>query len=269
MNSYGMFRVAAVLGLGIAVSACSSKPPGCADSETVSSAKALLVNSVNGALSQLNVADDPDGVMQKFFNGLKVELSSVVSNGYNADEKKQQCKASLTVTSITGDVGQRDIEYSTQKTEDKKNGDYLLEIQEFDPFITHEVQQALAYYEANRWAGEWKGTYSCQGINGAADGPQGPYSMPVTMEVSADKATLERTTKGGGTEKLVGSFHLEDKTTIGLAGSGANSPDDKWNASFYGTVTGNNLVADGKTTLPLALNNEQILRVCHLELTKN
>jgi hypothetical protein len=205
--------------------------------------------------------DDPDGWLQKFYDGLKVQFTGVVSEGYKEDAKKQLCKGTMTISSVTGETVERSVEYATQKTEDKESGGFLVEIQNAQPFVLNLSGQAINYYQANRWTGTWNGTYSCNGIKGATDGPQGPFSMPVSMVVEGSKAKLERTTKGGGFEKLVGDFGIDSLLRIG--GTGENTPDDRWNTSFSGTVTGKKVAADGA----IRLQDGSVLRECKLDLS--
>lgn len=258
MKLINTLRLFLALTSGLILVACSSKPPGCADTQTLKTAKDLLVENI-GKLITEGKPDDPDGWLQKFYDGLKVEITGVVSDGYKEDAKKQFCKGKMTITSVTGATAERDVEYSTQKTEDKESGSFLLEIQDFQPFVQNMGNHALTYYRANRWAGIWNGTYSCNGIKGATDGDQGPFSLPVSMVVEGSKAKLERITRGGGIEKLAGDLSASFK----LEGTGENTPEDRWNTSFTGAVEGKKVVADGA----IRLQDGSDLRQCRLELT--
>lgn len=242
---------------------CGNKPPGCADPQTIETAKSIVVENTDKALGNRQVFDDdPDGWMKKFYAEMKVEIKGVVSDGYKSDAKKQLCKGTMTVTTGSGRTLERSIEYSTQKTEDQKDG-FLLEIQDFAPFILGTSSEARKYFDANRWTGEWNGTYTCSGVNGAVDGPQGPYSLPVAMVIHGSDAKLERTTRGGGTESLKGSINsITAQLPFKLSGAGQNSPDDKWDTNFVGTVTGKRFQADGTIAL-----QGQTLRHCKLDLT--
>ena len=90
----------------LAVSAgCSSKPPGCADAETVKTIKDLVVeHTVKYVASYKASENDPGGLVQKFYDALKVEVSGIVSEGYKADAKKQLCKGTMKITPITIDT---------------------------------------------------------------------------------------------------------------------------------------------------------------------
>ena len=87
----------------VALAGCSSKPPGCSDAETLSTMKGLVMDTTAKHLStDQRLADDPDGWMRKFYDGLKIELSGIVSEGYKADAKKQSCRGTLKVVALTG-----------------------------------------------------------------------------------------------------------------------------------------------------------------------
>jgi hypothetical protein len=263
MNSCSNLFSAFLLAVAALLGGCGSKPPGCADPQTMETAKAMAVENTDKLLANRKAFDDdPDGWLKKFYAAMKVEITGVVSDGYKQDAKKQLCKGTMKITMINGHTLERSVEYSTQKTEDQKDG-FLLEIQEFAPFAISTANEARTYFDANRWTGDWNGTYACSGVNGAADGPQGPYSLPVTMMIQGPDAKLERTTRGGGIELLKGKIEsITAQVPFKLYGEGHNSPDDKWNTNFAGTVTGKRYVADGAITV-----RGETLRQCQLDVT--
>ena len=263
MNVYSNSIGAFVLSVTAMLVGCGNKPPGCADPQTLEVAKTLVVENTDKSLANQNTfADDPDGWMKKFYAGLKVEITGIVSEGYKQDAKKQLCKGTMKITTVTGRILERSVEYSTQKMEDQKDG-FLMEIQDFVSFTQGTSNEARKYYDANRWTGDWNGTYACSGVNGAADGPQGPYLLPVTMTIQGSDAKLERTTRGGGTEILKGQIDsIMAQRPFKLYGEGQNSPEDKWNTNFAGMVRGKRFVADGAITV-----RGETLRQCKLDLT--
>ena len=261
MKLTNKLRLFLTLTPSLVLMACSSKPPGCSDEQTLKTAKDLLLENIGKIVTGDKKPDDPDGWLQKFYDGMKVQITNVVSDGYKEDAKKQLCKGTMTITSVTGEVAEREVEYSTQKTEDKAAGNFLLEIQNAQPFVMNMAGHAINYYQANRWAGTWNGTYSCSGLKGATDGPQGPFSLPVSMVAEGDKVKLERTTRVGGFEKLAGNFGFN--ASLRLEGTGENTPEDRWNTSFTGTAEGKKVTADGA----IRLQDGSVLRQCQLELT--
>ena len=267
-----MIKYIASLFATLALVACGQKPPGCADTETLNTIRSLVVDDTKKALAK-QAADDPEGWVQKFLDGLKVEVSGIVNNGYNADTKKQQCRGTMRVATPTDPVAERSIDYSTQVTEDQKRA-FLLEIQNFEPFVVAVAQSASSFYDANRWSGTWSGTYACSGVNGTTTGLQGPFSLTVSMVVNGSEATLERTTRSGGIEKLKGRFDRSGLSRpFELAGTGQNTPEDEWLTSFVGQANGLKLVASGdirvavlNTTAPSTKIEMVVARTCTLEL---
>lgn len=104
----------------------------------------------------------------------------------------------------------------------------------------------------------WCGNYVCGGIGDAKDGPQGPFTMPVSMTVKENVGVLERTTKGGGFEKLMGRMGH----AMSLEGEGRNSPEDTWNTRFKGGIEGRDFNAQGE----IKLADGAMLRQCMLKL---
>ena len=242
---------------------CAKKPPGCGDAETFQTIHSMVVNNVKASMpppagAAFLQADDPEKIQEGYFSTLKVEIVNVVSDGYIDQARKFTCRGSLTISTASGEKLSRDIVYSTQRTEDKDGG-FLVEVQAFQPFVVAVNSDLAMYYYTKRLKGEWKGDYSCAGIDGAADGPQGPFTMPVVMVVDEKlEAKLERTTKGGGIEILSGRAGQK----IELVGRGQNSPDDTWRAAFLGKVQGMEFQARGEI---VTLDN-RLLRQCTLQL---
>lgn len=242
---------------------CSQKPPACGDAETVQTIQRLLVGHTQELMPQMLggspvAKDDPNKVQDAYYAALKVVLSNVVSDGYNEQAKKNSCRADLAVSTASGETLSRDLVYTTQRTEDQSGG-FVVEVLDVQPFVMGLATDLTQHYMTKRFVGEWKGDYKCEGIDGAADGPQGPYSMPVTLVVDADfKAKLERTTKGGGIEILGGDAGYRMR----LRGEGKNSPDDTWRADFDGHVQGLIYEAKGQ----VLTTEGQALRQCQLKL---
>lgn len=245
--------MASILVLG----GCAKKPPACSDAAVTQTIRTIIVD--NATVSQDPfIDDDPQKIQEGYFQALKNEIGNVVSDGYNDQAKKFSCRGSLSVSTATGQKFTRNIVYSTQRTE-SKDSDFLVEVEEFQPFITAVTGDMYGYFVQKRYKGEWTGTYDCAGIDNAQDGPQGPFSMPVTMVVD-DKmqAIMERTTKGGGVERIAG--HIEP--FIRLRGEGQNNSDDTWRTSFEGRVKGLDFTASGKIETP----ERRVLRQCTLKL---
>lgn len=248
--------LAAIVAIGAVLAGCDSKPPGCADTETLQTAKQLVTDPLRPERPE---ETDPDGIGTGFDKALKLDVQNIVSEGYQADKKKQMCKGMLRVTLPDGKGLEREIEYSTQRTVDQKDR-FMLEITNIQPVIMQLAAVRNGYVDARRWSGNWGGTYSCSGVGGATDGPQGPFSMPVTMVVDGNDAKLERVTKGGGVETLKGRL----SGALSLAGAGANSADDRWETTFHGEAKGRKATAEGL----IRIAGGAILRHCKLDLTQ-
>ena len=144
----------------LAVSGCGSKPPGCAEPQTVATVKDLLVELATPQLLG-GAKDDSAGMVKRFSEEVKVELSGIVSEGYSGEKRKQSCKATMRVTHVWGEVIERPIEYSTQLTEDRKH-DFILEVEDFQQFA-----RGTGYLSRNHFLqmteGGWVGTYAGKG----------------------------------------------------------------------------------------------------------
>lgn len=247
----------ALLTIAALLTACGSKPPGCTDPEVSDTAKILLAGELASGKARI-AQDDPAGLIPAFLQGMKVQFSGVVDDGYQSDAKKQLCKAKLRVTYENGDGFERQVEYTTQRTIDDKNN-FVLELGDAIPLMQAVYRAADAYYEGHRWSGEWQGDYACGGIRRATDGPDGPFKIPVTLLVEGHGAVLERTIADAGYESLKGSLGAG---YLKLRGKGANSPEDKWEVMFDGEVKAGVLHAEGQTRVP----DGEHLRACALEL---
>ncbi|MDO8177865.1 MAG: hypothetical protein Q7T62_06435 [Undibacterium sp.] len=244
------------------VSACSSKPPGCAEPETIKLFQTILTDNILKGLGTLATEkNDPNGMIATRMKALKIELTAIVNEGYNAEAKKQSCRGTLKLSGITDEVVEQPVTFITQKTE-SKNDDFLLEIDQIQPVIEALTVNISSYYYFHRWAGEWSGDYSCLGIDGATEGLQGPFISSVVLKVPVGtlyEGTLERVTKTGGVEKLVARMGNQ----VTLNGTGQNTPDDGWTVHFDGTISGKVLRAQGK----IEVKDSPITRQCSLELT--
>ncbi|RYH65623.1 MAG: hypothetical protein EON54_05545 [Alcaligenaceae bacterium] len=262
---------------------CGKKPPECAAPEVLGTMQSILVDNVQNrpqptaptmadlaggdVQKMLRIAmadllrDDPQGIQGRYLKDLKLNLANIVSDGYNEQARKNTCRAHLTIGTASGQSLSREVKFTTQVSE-SKDQDYVLEVQEFQPFVDAVVNDMTGYYSAKRLQGEWSGTYACGGIDGAASGAQGPYQMPVAVTVDKQfSAKLERTTRGGGVEVLQGRVN-QYTGELELRGQGQNSPDDIWNTNFKGKVRGLELGATGQVATP----EGRTLRQCRLTL---
>jgi hypothetical protein len=247
----------------VILAGCAQKPPSCADEKTIASIKDVIVNAMGGdkATKSLLPNEDPQNIVEKAIKGLKVELKNVVTQGYDEKARKHTCRGNMVVTQVTGDTLSLDINYASQATEDKGGG-FMVEIQGISQFLMQLGGDLKLYYFKKRYAGEWAGTYSCAGIDGATEGAQGPFAKPVVLVVDKNnfRGKMERTTQGGGVERLVSVIAVG--ATMDLVGKGSNNPDDTWETRFKGDVTGMQFNATGNITV----EGNRVLRACTLKL---
>ena len=252
-----LFSIAALL------SGCSNKPPACGDETSITAVRNLLTNAIQKNVQQSTAYQSDPTPAAAFFKTLKFAVSSITSDGYNEKAKRFSCHAKLD-TSFLDREGHADISYSTQSTEDKKD-DFLIKIEEGQRLINEVSGYATDYVDQNRLAGNWGGTYSCNGLDGETTGTKAGFSQPVTLEVQDyAKAKLERVTAAGGVEKMGGQF--DENNQLVLRGVGRNTPDDQWRVYFRGAMTDNKLIAGGQLTDD---TGQRVFRTCQLQLSRS
>lgn len=121
-------------------------------------------------------------------------------------------------------------------------------------------------------AGQWVGTYKCDGLEGAAEGARGPYEQNVSAQIMRDSKkyssysfALDRVTLSGGVEKLKGSFESSAAKRWGVAGIGRNSADDFWYTEFQMGFDSGKLNGDGL----IKSESGEIYRACSINLSKS
>lgn len=243
---------------------CAKKPPACSAPETRSLIQQITVSNAEKieliGTEPVLLWGDPQGIAKAFFAALKVEVSNVVLDGYDADARRNACRGDLKITTAAGTELSRPISYRVQLTEDQSDNNFIVTIEAFKPLVDAVALDLAKHFRERRFVGEWPGTYSCDGIDNATEGAQGPFSMPVTAVVGGDlRPTLERTTVGGGVETLKGLITDEG---VWLRGSGRNTPDDAWSVEFAGKIEG--LAYNGRGLIKAP--NGLILRTCKLTL---
>jgi hypothetical protein len=251
----------------LALAACSEKPPGCADTEAISTARQLIVGEAQRRVSEKGIASlgDPDGTLSKWLEKSTVDITNIVDDGYDASRHLQSCKAHIKVMPPEGDGWEGDAGYTTQRVLDAP-GKFQLELEGASQFASVLDNAANHYRDVNAYLGSFSGTYSCSGVGGAQDGPAGPFGQQVTMNVVGDPgsphptARLERVSRGGGVEKLAGAASNDFE----LVGQGANTPDDRWTTRFTVKISGNEATGEGD----IRGSDLTIARRCTLALTK-
>ena len=252
-----------IVPLLIILTGCAQKPPSCADEKTIATIKNIVVNYLldGKTIKAIHKSEDPQNIIDKAIKGLKVEMKNVVTQGYDDKARKHACRGNMVVTEVTGNTLSLDVSYISQATEDKGGGS-MVEIEGISKFLIELDGNLTLNYYKKRYAGEWAGTYSCAGIDGATEGPQGPFTKQVVLVVDKDymRGKMERTTQGGGIERLVTVGTVGG--TMQLAGKGSNNPDDTWETRFAGKISGMQFTANGNITV----EGNRVLRACTLKL---
>jgi hypothetical protein len=87
----------------ILLTACSSKPPGCADEETVNLVKSIYRD--RWTLIAANMVKDfklsPEET-DRYNKALKLDIRDIVSDGYNTEARKHSCKGTLVFQTLSG-----------------------------------------------------------------------------------------------------------------------------------------------------------------------
>jgi major membrane immunogen (membrane-anchored lipoprotein) len=252
-----------ILAIAALLTGCSSKPPACGDEKSITAIQNLLINEIQKNVQQNAAYKSDPTPAPAFFKTLKFVVSTITSDGYDEKAKRFSCHAKLD-TSFLDREGHADINYSTQSTEDKKD-DFLIKIEEGQRLINEVSRFAIDYVDQRRLAGNWRGSYSCNGLDGETTGAKAGFSQAVTLEVQDyAKGKLERVTAAGGVEKMDGQFDADNKLV--LHGVGRNSPDDQWRVYFKGSVTDGKFAATGQLTDE---TGQRVFRTCQLQLTRN
>lgn len=250
--------------VGMLLAGCNSKPPGCTDPEAVTQIKRILMEQV-GEFNSHNRPPDADSLLATYWNALRMEITQVVSEGYQDDVQTQYCRGKMTVHTESGGKAETSVGYSIQQTVDGKESIFKVENKPLTAIAFQVASDSKLAYQELRFSGIWKGAYACGGYEDAKTGPQGPYVLPVEMVVDKLEMRLERTTRGGGVEVLTGLMHEPFQPGgIVLSGEGRNSPDDTWMSRFTGSIEGNRFKATGL----LSTRYSVPIRSCRLELVR-
>ena len=267
-NQVAMLRNRIWLLAGLAVLALTGcgKPPGCSDSETLNLMTSSIINEVRPRVDKFTAAGDPDSIMEKYIDSIKVELRQAVSRGYDEDAKLQSCGAQLTVKTLSGVLFEREIQYSTQRTAD--GDDFVLRMSHFDLAANYTVNDAIVRFRNARYVGAWRGTLQCgelDGVPNAATGEPNGYTQPVLIQIKGAMGEMKRLTPAGYIEEVI--VRIEpDRATFSIFGAGGprdpSGAQERVLLEVNGNVSGRNLTGKG------FLQNGDNKRACTLEATQ-
>jgi hypothetical protein len=186
----------------IGLTGCSQKPPGCADPEVQTTMRQLLLGEREPG------AGSSDPVAVEVLKEIKLSLTNVVSEGYQADARKQSCRATLSVELPGGKSIAPDVVYATQLTVDKE-GSFLLTVENAAMLQLALTGGLPKIISERRWGGEWQGEMSCT----ASTRPGMPQPEAFTERFKA-------VVKEGGL-----SAHLSGREGISLASGGISDSE--------------------------------------------
>lgn len=215
---------------------CGGKPPGCADSAVTDLIKEMLIEDTSTQLAtalKTVTADQKTkvtAIVKEYFNGLKVEMTDVVNDGYNADAKKYRCAGKLSVTTPL-DTYKVNTEYTTQKTEDSRSG-FLLQVGQYRPMYNTIDVDLGAYMTKTRTDAAAKNEADAAAL------PKEPivYQTSQTQEAEA-KAVTAATTPDGFVKYAKADGELLIKKTGDQAQFKITSSRDQHSCEMEGTAT--------------------------------
>lgn len=265
-----------------ALAGCLTKePPECHDSAVQQTIKDIVHRNAQNSLMGTPAQGVASELSQRFYHSTNIDILEIRPVRYDKQNAQRTCRATVQmqfppnarntlagaalmgfletrdVSVAQGSAIQSQVEYIVQNADSKGRqhwieGNFLGLAEVLG--IGH--QSFVSQY---RFAGQWNGLYLCWGVDGADDGPRGPFEQLVSFDVPQGRsAVLERTTQGGGYEKL----EIELGSSVSANGEGANSATDRWWVAFNGTVKGRTLVAKGQIRAP----DGEVLRQCELRM---
>lgn len=236
----------------------------CADPRSVETIRKIVMDHLTGpsVARALQPLGDPDGSVAKFRDKVQLSLSAVTTSGYNRNAEMHSCHGDMHIIYSEAKSLSNPIDYAVQSVQGEKSA-FVVRVQDFDVSLNELGRAAIGDWRAHRFLGSWAGTVECAGLDGAKDGPAGPFSGVVSAQIDTDwRVKTDRLARGGGTESMAGV--IQDGGEFRLSGSGANSPDDKWTASYFGRVSGPSIAAKGSIT-PTGGSG---VRQCSIELRR-
>jgi hypothetical protein len=145
---YGALTFATVMSAAL-VTACSSKPPGCADEMTIDAVKTTLLDRWRVVFKDRGFASMFDLTAEQvasFNNALKLEIRSIVSDGYNADAKKYACTGEFVFQTVTGATYTASRRYTSQATAEG-GGKFVVQIENGESLV-NDLSDGVNSYKA-------------------------------------------------------------------------------------------------------------------------
>ncbi|MBN8505530.1 MAG: hypothetical protein J0L58_13755 [Burkholderiales bacterium] len=185
----------------IGLTGCSQKPPGCADAEVQSTMREMLVQPIPSAFPGIDASE-----IAELAKEVKLVLTNVVSEGYQADAKKQMCRATLEIQHPDGKKITPEVVYATQMTVDKP-GSFMLTVENADALRVVATSSLPFIIHARRWTGKWAGDLVCSASSKSSAPDAGAFTERITANMNAGKVNVELSGREGIT-LLTGSIEI-------------------------------------------------------------
>lgn len=130
-SSVATLTLAATLSV-ILLTACSSKPPGCADEETLNLVRSAYLDRWKQIAASYveNFHMSPEET-DRYNNALKLEIRDVVSDGYNESSRKHSCRGVLAFSTLTGKSFSSSRAFTSQAAADG-GGKFIVQVEGLD-----------------------------------------------------------------------------------------------------------------------------------------
>ena len=134
-----------------ALGGCGQRPPDCTSPQTVSVVQQVVKQEIQRTTLLVATRGVPqdlrpywEGVVSRYVDGLKVEVSEIVSNGYDANAKKHSCEGKISLTTLTSDSAQLRSTFTSQATA-KGNGEFLVGVDQAGTFARAVVDDFVGF----------------------------------------------------------------------------------------------------------------------------
>jgi len=196
----------------IGLTGCSQKPPGCADAEVQSTMREMLVQPIPSAFPGIDPAD-----IAELSKEVRLSLTNVVSEGYQADAQKQRCRATLEIQHPDGKKSTPEVVYATQLTVDKP-GSFMLTVENAAALQAVATSNLPFILSERKWTGQWIGDLVCSASSRPGVPDAGAFTERITADMKAGKVKVRLPGREGIT-LVTGSIDIMD-TTLHLSSDG-------------------------------------------------
>lgn len=128
----------------VLLTGCSSKPPGCADEQTVGLAKEIILDSWKELTTTNRPQDEFSPYVAAYANGLKVEVRNIVSDGYNSEARKHSCTGEIALKTMSGATFTATRNFTSQATADG-NKKFVVQVAAVEPLVRSLTNDLLQY----------------------------------------------------------------------------------------------------------------------------